>query len=59
MKYLIARILFGKPLIMSVYKDQNGNYYGGVIHPDKKNSYIDNVSHIDNPVFMGKTKIYI
>ena len=32
MKRIIKRLLFGKPLIMSVYKDKYGNKYVGVIH---------------------------
>ena len=58
-KHFIAKIIFGKPLIMSVYQDKNGKYYGGTIHKDEQKSYIDNVNHIDSPLFIGKTTIYI
>jgi len=58
-KQFVAKMLFGKPLLMSVYKDDKGNYYGGTIHKNEEKSFIDNVSHINNPIFMGKTKIYI
>jgi hypothetical protein len=58
-KQFVAKMLFGKHLLMSVYKDQNGNYYGGTIHLDKNKSHIDHVGHIDNAEFIGKTKIYI
>ena len=58
-KHLLARLLFGKPLVMSVYQDKNGNNFGGTIHKDDGKSYVDNVSHIKNPNYLGQVKIYL
>lgn len=58
MKHFFLRVLFGKPLLMSVYQDKYGNKYGGTIHKDDDKSYADIVSHIEEPVFLGKIKIY-
>lgn len=55
MKWL--KNLFRKKLLMSIYKDENGNLYGGTIHEHDDKSYIDYVSHIKNPKFLGKIKI--
>ena len=40
-KDLILRFICGKPLLMSIYKDKDGNTYGGFIHTDDYNDYID------------------
>ena len=58
-KHLLARLLFGKPMLMSMYKDKNGNLFGGTIHKDDSSSYIDAVSHIGKPNYLGKVKIYL
>lgn len=43
---------------MSVYKNSNGNLYGGTIHNNDDKSYIDCTQHIINPEYLGKVKIY-
>jgi len=58
MKNLILTLLFGKPLIMSVYQDKHGNKYGGVIHKQDGKSYVDTTSHIEEPTYLGELKIY-
>ena len=58
MKRLLKRILFGKPLYMSVYEDKHGNKYGGTIHKNFFTSVVDITSHIDEPKFLGKIEIY-
>jgi hypothetical protein len=58
MKKIIKRLLFGKPLIMSVYKDKYGNKYGGVIHKQDIKSYVNIVSHIEQPTYLGELEIY-
>lgn len=58
MKNLILKLLFGKPLIMSVYQDKHGNKYGGVIHKQDGKSYVNVVSHIDEPTYLGELEIY-
>jgi hypothetical protein len=58
-KHLIARLLFGQPLIMSVYKDKHGNNLGGTIHKNDGKSYIDEVCHIKECSYLGQIKIYI
>jgi hypothetical protein len=58
-KHLLARLLFGKPIVMSLYKDKNGNLFGGTIQKNDSKSYIDNVSHIKNPNYLGQVKIYL
>ena len=57
MKKLLKRLLFGKPLLMSVFVDINGNKYGGTIHKEGEN-VIDITSHIKQPVWLGKVEIY-
>jgi uncharacterized protein YhaN len=58
MKHFILRLLFGKPLIMSVYQDKYGNKYGGFIHEQDNKSYVDTTSHIEEPTYLGELKIY-
>jgi uncharacterized protein YhaN len=58
-KHFIAKMLFGEPMIMSIYQDIDGNNFGGTIHKDDGKSYVDNVSHIENCVYLGKVKIYL
>ena len=58
-KHFIAKILFGKPMIMSIYQDKNRNNFGGTIHKDDGKSYVDNVSHIGKPNYLGQVKIYL
>jgi hypothetical protein len=58
MKQLILRLLFGKPLIMSVYQDKHGNKYGGVIHKQDSKSYVNTTSHIEEPTYLGEVEIY-
>jgi hypothetical protein len=58
MKDFILRLLFGKPLIMSVYQDKNGNKYGGVIHKQDGKSYIDTISDFEDSTYLGELKIY-
>lgn len=57
-KRFLKRILFGEPLIMSVYKDEDGNIHGGIIHKNDGKSYVDYTAHITNPKFLGKIEIY-
>jgi hypothetical protein len=45
-KKILKRILFGKPLLMSVFEDKHGNKYGGTIHKNDGQSYIDHTGHI-------------
>ena len=66
MKRFLKRLLFGKPKVniepmyMSVFKDKYGNLYGGAINPsDKAKHCVDIVSHLYNPEYLGKVKIYI
>ena len=58
-KHLIAKMLFGEPMIMSVYKDKNGNNFGGTIHKNDDKSYVNLVSHIQEPEYIGEVKIYL
>ena len=58
-KHLIAKMLFGKPMVMSVYKDKHGNIFGGTIHQVDGKSYINSVEHIEEPVYVGETFIYL
>ncbi len=58
MKKIIKRLLFGKPLYMNVYRDKNGNKYGGTIFTDKNTSVIDHVNHINEPKHLGLIEIY-
>lgn len=58
MKRLIKRLLFGKPLLMSVYRDKHGNNFGGTIHKNDGKSYINHVSHIKEPIYLGELEIY-
>jgi hypothetical protein len=58
-KHLLARLLFGKPMLMNVYKDKNGNLFGGTIQKDDSKSYIDHVAHIEKSNYLGHVKIYL
>ena len=58
-KHFLAKILFGEPMIMSVYRDKYGNNFGGVIHKEDGWSYVDNTSHIEESKYLGVVKIYI
>jgi hypothetical protein len=58
-KHLIAKMLFGEPMIMSVYKDKNDNNFGGTIHKNDGKSYVNLVSHIQEPEYIGEVKIYL
>ena len=58
-KHFIAKILFGEPLVMSLYQDKYGNKYGGTIHKGDELGYVDNVRHIEEPQYLGKVKIYL
>jgi hypothetical protein len=58
MKRFVLRLLFGKPLLMSVYQDKFGNKYGGVIHKYDGKSYVNIVSHIEEPTYLGEVEIY-
>jgi len=58
MKKIIKRLLFGKPLTMSLYKDKYGNIYGGVIHKQDNKSYVNIVIHIEQPTYLGELVIY-
>ena len=57
-KRIFKRLLFGEPLLMSVYQDEKGNKYGGTIHKNDGKSYIDYTGHIKNPKFLSKIEIY-
>lgn len=59
LKHFIAKMLFGKPMVMSVYKDKHGNAFGATIHKDDGKSYVDIISHIKNPNYLGQVKIYL
>lgn len=43
---------------MSVFQDKFGNIYGGVIHKQDGKSYVNVVSHIDEPTYLGELEIY-
>ena len=59
-KLFIARLLFGKPKIMSVYKDKNNNFYGSVIHNEDGKSYIHVVNkELEDTEYVGETAIWI
>ena len=57
-KHFIAKMLFGEPMIMSVYQDKYGNKYGGTIHKEGGWAHIDDVRHIEEPQYLGEVKIY-
>ena len=57
MKRFLKRLLFGKPLLMSVFKDKYGHNYGGTIHKQGQD-VVDNTSHIEEPLWLGKIEIY-
>jgi hypothetical protein len=59
-KLFIARLLFGKPKVMSVYKDKDNNFYGSVIHEENGKSYVHVVNkEIGNSEYVGETAIWI
>jgi hypothetical protein len=58
-KHLIAKTLFGEPMVMSIYQDKYGNNFGGVIHKDDGKSYVDSVKHIEDSKYLGEAKIYL
>lgn len=58
-KHLVAKMLFGEPMIMSVYQDKNGNNFGGTIHKNDGKSHVNLVSHIQEPEYIGEVKIYL
>ena len=59
-RHFFARLLFGKPLIMSVYEDEYGNKFGGTIHKEDGNSYVNHMpSNIKDPKYVGELKIYV
>ena len=59
-KLFIARLLFGQPKIMSVYKDKNNNFYGSVIHNEDGKSYIHVVNKgLGDTEYVGETAIWI
>ena len=57
-KKLLKRLLLGKPLYMSVFKDKYGNKYGGTIHTEQNQAVVDFTGHIEEPVYLGKIEIY-
>ena len=57
MKRLIKRLLFGKPLYMSVFQDKYGHKYGGTIHKQGQD-VVDITAHIEEPLWLGKIEIY-
>ena len=57
MKRFLKRLLFGKPLHMSVFQDKYGNKYGGTIHKPGQD-VVDVTAHIEEPVWLGKIEIY-
>jgi hypothetical protein len=57
-KHFIAKLLFGKPMFMSVYQDKYGNKFGGSIHKEDGWVHIDDVKHIEEPQYLGEIKIY-
>jgi hypothetical protein len=59
MKKILKRILFGKPLIMSVFEDKHGNKYGGTIHKNDGYVYVDHTHYIEEPKFLGKFEILL
>lgn len=46
-------------MVMAVYKDKHGNVFGGTIHKIDDKSYINSVQHIEEPVYVGETFIYL
>jgi hypothetical protein len=60
LKFFIARLLFGKPKIMSVYKDKNNNFYGSIIHNEDGKYYVHVVNDkIEDNKYVGETAIWI
>ena len=57
MKRLLKRLLFGKPLHMSVFQDKHGRKYGGTIHKENE-CVVDVTAHIEDPIWLGKIEIY-
>jgi hypothetical protein len=57
MKRFLKRLLFGKPLLMSVFQDKYGRKYGGTIHKEGQD-VVDITSHIEEPIWLGKIEIY-
>ena len=58
-KHLVAKMLFGEPMIMSVYQDKHANNFGGAIHKNDGKSHVNVVSHIEEPEYIGEVKIYL
>ena len=59
-KLFVAGLLFGKPKVMSVYKDKDNNFYGSVIHEENGKSYVHVVNkEIGNNEYVGETSIWI
>jgi hypothetical protein len=60
LKLFIAKLLFGKPKIMSVYKDKNNNFYGSVIHDEDGKSHVDVVNkEVGDTEYVGEATIWI
>jgi hypothetical protein len=60
LKIFIATLLFGKPKIMSVYKDKNNNLYGSMIHNQDNKSYIHIVNkELEDTEYVGEATIWI
>jgi hypothetical protein len=57
MEKFLKRLLFGKPLLMSVFQDKYGNKYGGTIHKQGQD-VVDITAHIEEPLWLGKIEIY-
>lgn len=59
-KHFIAKLLFGKPLIMAVYQDCYGDKFGGKIRKNYQYlHFTDDISHLKKPKFIAEVKIYI
>lgn len=60
LKLFIARLLFGKPKVMSVYKDEYNNFYGSVIHDEDGKSYIHGINkELGDTQYVGETSIWV
>jgi hypothetical protein len=60
LKLFIARLLFGKPKVVSVNKDKDNNFYGSVIHDEDGKSYVHVVNEkLGDNQYVGETAIWI
>ena len=58
-KHFIAKMLFGKPMIMRVHMDKNGNLYGGAIHENDNKSPVTSNDLLPESEYIGDVRIYL